>query len=149
MKHIVYCKDAHREKVPSNKTEALRKSVNMYIWTISILRQLFIRDSSTLNPSRPDPGRREKVNLNFYFHTSLWWLKRFYEGLKPFEAPQRSVKVKFKLIFILLQLSKMHGAGRVKFFYSSTLTTIKFFKKHWQKSINRDKSILYSPFSLS
>ena len=23
-----------------------------------------------------------KVNLNFYFHTSLWSLKRFYEGLK-------------------------------------------------------------------
>ena len=28
------------------------------------------------------PGRREKVNLNFYFQTSLWCLKRFYEGLK-------------------------------------------------------------------
>ena len=22
-----------------------------------------------------------KINLNFYFHTSLWCLKRFYEGL--------------------------------------------------------------------
>ena len=21
------------------------------------------------NPSRPDPGRREKINLHFYFHT--------------------------------------------------------------------------------
>ena len=29
-----------------------------------------------------DPGRREKINLNFYFHTSLWCLRRFYEGLK-------------------------------------------------------------------
>ena len=37
------------------------------------------------NPSSPDPGRREKINLNFYFHISLWCLKRFYEGLhKPF-----------------------------------------------------------------
>ena len=36
---------------------------------------------SIINPSRPDPGRREKINLNFYFHTSLWCLKRFYEGL--------------------------------------------------------------------
>ena len=35
-----------------------------------------------LNPSRPEPGQREK----------------------------------FKLIFILIQLSKMHGAGRVKMF---------------------------------
>ena len=34
--------------------------------------------------------------------------------IKPFEEPQRSVKIKFKLIFILLQLSKMHGAGKVK-----------------------------------
>ena len=23
-----------------------------------------------------------KIKLNFYFHTSLWFLKRFYEGLK-------------------------------------------------------------------
>ena len=35
-----------------------------------------------LDPSRPDPGQREKINLNFYFHTSLWCLKRFCEGLK-------------------------------------------------------------------
>ena len=39
-----------------------------------------------------------KINLNFYFHTSLWCLKRFYENLKglheTFEAPQRSVKIK-------------------------------------------------------
>ena len=34
------------------------------------------------NPSRPNPGRREKIKLNFYFHTSLGCLKRFYEGLK-------------------------------------------------------------------
>ena len=26
-----------------------------------------------------------KINLNFFFHTSLWCLKRFYEGL--FKAP--------------------------------------------------------------
>ena len=28
------------------------------------------------------------------FHTSLWCLKRFNEGLKPFEAPERSAKIK-------------------------------------------------------
>ena len=33
------------------------------------------------NPSRFNPGRREKIKINFYFHTSLWSLKRFYEGL--------------------------------------------------------------------
>ena len=53
----------------------------------------------TINPFPTDPGRREKFNLDFYFHTSLWCLKSFYEDLKglhkkPFEAPQRSVKIK-------------------------------------------------------
>ena len=38
--------------------------------------------TNVLNPSRPTPGRREKIKLNFYFHTYLWCLKRFYEGLK-------------------------------------------------------------------
>ena len=27
-----------------------------------------------LNPSRLDPGRRGKIHLNFYFHTSYWCL---------------------------------------------------------------------------
>ena len=35
-----------------------------------------------VNPSLPHPGRREKINLNFYFHTSLWCLKKFFESLK-------------------------------------------------------------------
>ena len=35
-----------------------------------------------LNPSRRDPGRREKIKLNFYFYTSLWCLKKFYKGLQ-------------------------------------------------------------------
>ena len=58
------------------------------------------------NPYRPDPGQRAKINLNyFYFHTSLWCLKRFYESLKafpfikPFEAPQRSAKIKIWVNF--------------------------------------------------
>ena len=47
-----------------------------------------------VNPFRPDPGRKMKTNLNFYFYLSLWCFKMFYEGLqdlhKTFEAPQRS-----------------------------------------------------------
>ena len=38
--------------------------------------------STGFNPSRPNPRRREKIKLHFYFHTSLWCLKRFYEGHK-------------------------------------------------------------------
>ena len=30
-----------------------------------------------VNHSHPNPGRREKIKSNFYFHTSLWCLKRF------------------------------------------------------------------------
>ena len=39
-----------------------------------------------------------KINLNFYFHTSLWCLKRFYEGIyglhKTLVAPQKKCENK-------------------------------------------------------
>ena len=44
-----------------------------------------------------------KINLNVYFHTSFWCLKRLYEGLafiKPLEASQRSVKIKIWVNFL-------------------------------------------------
>ena len=41
-------------------------------------------------------------------------MKAFKAFVKPFEALQRSVKMKIKLIIILIQLSKMHGVGEVK-----------------------------------
>ena len=56
--------------------------------TLKILIKLKLRAAITideghgLHPSRPNPKRREKIKLNFYFHTFLWYLKRFYEGLK-------------------------------------------------------------------
>ena len=34
-----------------------------------------------LIPFRPNPVRREKIEINFYFHTFLWYLKKLYEGL--------------------------------------------------------------------
>ena len=42
---IILVKDTHREKAPSNKTPALRKSTNMDVWAAGTLNQLFIRDS--------------------------------------------------------------------------------------------------------
>ena len=45
---LQYCnifKDTHRENSPSNKTQALRKCMNVEIWLISELNQLFIRES--------------------------------------------------------------------------------------------------------
>ena len=58
------------------------------------MMELFAKIGSTKNwllclfllyPSRPcikECRIRIKINLNFYFHTSLRCLKRFYEGLK-------------------------------------------------------------------
>ena len=43
--NTVAFKDTHREKTPSNKTPALRKSTNMGVWTVGRLNQLFIRGS--------------------------------------------------------------------------------------------------------
>ena len=40
--------------------------------------------------------------------------------MKPFEAQQRRVKIK-NLIYILIQLSEMHGTGRVKFHFWTNL----------------------------
>ena len=61
------------------------------------------RQFNKLNPSHPNPGRREKINLNFYFHTSLWCTKGFINPLKAFiksfEAPQRSVKIEIYVNF--------------------------------------------------
>ena len=40
-----YIKDTHRENTPSNKTRALTKSMNRYVWVIGTINQLFIRCS--------------------------------------------------------------------------------------------------------
>ena len=38
-------------------------------------------ESVPLTLNSPIPDKKEKINLNFCFHHSLWCLKRFYEGL--------------------------------------------------------------------
>ena len=47
LKHnsLEYLKDTHRDNALTNKTQTLVKSVNMNIWVIDTLNQLFIRDS--------------------------------------------------------------------------------------------------------
>ena len=59
-----------------------------------------------LSPSNPDPGLKEKVNFNFYFQTFVVPQKGFMKVVRtfiePFEVPQRSVKKKIKLSFILV-----------------------------------------------
>ena len=43
---------------------------------------IFLQSFSNIYGSRSNPGRREKIKLNFYFHTCWWCFKRFFEGLK-------------------------------------------------------------------
>ena len=57
------------------------------------------------NPPRPDPGKKkkEKIDFIFYLHTSCVALKGLVKALKafikPFEAPQGSVKIKLSVNF--------------------------------------------------
>ena len=41
------------------------------------LNSLILEAKVSVNPSRPNLGRREKIKLHFYFYTSLPCLKRF------------------------------------------------------------------------
>ena len=43
--HLNLFKGTHREKAPSNKTPALRKSTNMGVGAVDTLNQWFIRGS--------------------------------------------------------------------------------------------------------
>ena len=42
---LIEIKDTHREKAPSNKNPAFRKSTNMGVWAVGTLNQLFTRGS--------------------------------------------------------------------------------------------------------
>ena len=44
------------------------------IWSplVDIVGNVDVETNPSINPIRADPGRREKFNLNFYFHTFLW-----------------------------------------------------------------------------
>ena len=69
-----------------------------------------------------------KINLNFYFHTPLWCLKRFYEGLKGlhkiFWAPQSSVKIKIQNNFYFNTTTwNVRGAKGKNFLAQSALIT--------------------------
>ena len=67
-------------------------------WSVWDTSRLLDDTSFTItSPSRLEPGQREKINLNFYFHTSLRYLKRIY-----------------KCLFNLVQHSDMNGAERPK-----------------------------------
>ena len=62
------------------------------IWRDSDQPQ-FITPSTRIS----DSSIEVKINWNIYFHTSLWCLKRFYEGLKGFHKSFRGTLKKSDL----------------------------------------------------
>ena len=63
----------------------------------------------------PNPRRREKIKLNFYLHTSLWCLERFYEGLKSYHKTFWGTTKKCEnenLIEFLFKFNFQKGTGR-------------------------------------
>ena len=90
-------------------------------------------------PLRLNPGRREKIKFNFCFYTSLWCLKRFYEGLKGLHETFWGTTKKCEnknLSWFLFQykLSEMHGTLGVKsekLHSAITSAKILFFQLNW------------------
>ena len=60
---------------PNRNSYSKEKKIEAIQWHLE-------NGNTVINPSHPNPGRREKIKLHFHFHTSLWCLKRLYEGLK-------------------------------------------------------------------
>ena len=56
----------------------------------------------------------------FFVVAQKGFMKALKAFIKPFEAPQRIVKRKIELIFILIQLSAMHEVGRVDLYLFAT-----------------------------
>ena len=69
-------------------------------------------------------------NLIFYFHTSLWCLKRFYEGLKSlyktfWGTPKKYENENFQVIFFLRSGSELKGLRKtVLFLYFFKLSSV-------------------------
>ena len=66
----------------------------MEVYTIGTKKRHFWPLTFLLTLLVPIPGESKKL-INFYFPTSLWCLKRFYEGLKG----HKEVKIKIYVNF--------------------------------------------------
>ena len=63
------------------------------ISTLSVSWKIWSNISKeNLNPSQPNPGRREKINLSLYFHSSLRCLKVFMKAFKVLIKPCGTTK---------------------------------------------------------
>ena len=92
--YIVFTHHYHLSNFSERKTRK-RCKISIVLSFLSLLKEMNLKGSSpgfAFNPSRFNPGRREKIKSNFYFHTSLWCLKRFYEGLKGLLRHHKEVR---------------------------------------------------------
>ena len=73
----------------------------------------------------PNPDEEKKLRQVFIFTllcgAPIGLMKALKAFVKPFEAPERTVKIKFILTFISMQLSEMHGTVSVNVNVLSTL----------------------------
>ena len=76
--------EKHPWCVPGNFAKFLRttflQNTSRRLLLYSFRKMFFILTLSA--PCISESCTKTKINLHFYFHTSLWYLKRFYEGLK-------------------------------------------------------------------
>ena len=85
----------------------LNKSFLLIQRPIEILYARFWKFRINLLLNVPMPDKVKKIKLNFYFHTPLWYLKRFYEGRKGLHKTSWGTTKKcenknFELNFILI-----------------------------------------------
>ena len=72
----------------NNLDNSFRKTSSYPLWSLNLYLtwgQIFHHRYMTgLTPAPwvSESCIKIKINLNFYYHTSLWWLKRFYKGLQ-------------------------------------------------------------------
>ena len=100
-----------------------KKMVKTFNIKAFILSKPFNSWSSYFRLSYPDPRRWEKINSNFFVvpQKVLW---------RSFEAPQRSLKIKFYFDFHFNQLSDMHGAEGL--IYGATFHSL--FRYHYSEA---------------
>ena len=99
-------------KLFCNSWKRLSILSNVQVWYV----KHFFTPSLTLPIPCISESRREiKINLNFYFPTSLWYPKRFHEGFKgTTKAPQRHLQRHHKEMWkSFFSSSSGIGMGRV------------------------------------
>ena len=106
---------------------SLRKNKAKYMsersMTVFVLRQCHPKLFSLTFPAPYILEGCSKINvsLNLYFHTSLWFLKRFYEGLSGLHKTFWGTTRNCKLIFSLHPGSGREGLNSVYLIFENKL----------------------------